>query len=57
MVTERLGEDGSVMRNCEAYLGRLYSFVQTKRPRRNEFLTSMVKLMDVELTENGASRV
>ncbi|KNC96023.1 uncharacterized protein SPPG_08618 [Spizellomyces punctatus DAOM BR117] len=42
--------DGGTITSYEAMLGRMYSLIQGIRPRRNEFLMNMVKLLDVPLT-------
>ncbi|TPX61707.1 hypothetical protein PhCBS80983_g00973 [Powellomyces hirtus] len=44
-------KDGSVLERQEPMLGRMFGIVQSKRPRRNEFLVSLVKLMDVDLSK------
>ncbi|TPX64064.1 hypothetical protein SpCBS45565_g06149 [Spizellomyces sp. 'palustris'] len=52
---ESAGEDGTIT-SYDAMLGRMYSLIQGIRPRRNEFLMNMVKLLDIPLaTEAGHS--
>ncbi|KAI9005206.1 sister chromatid cohesion C-terminus-domain-containing protein [Gaertneriomyces semiglobifer] len=40
---------------CEPVLGKMYSVIQSKRQRRNEFLGGMVKMMDVDLKSDVSS--
>ncbi|KAJ3153127.1 Sister chromatid cohesion protein 2 [Geranomyces variabilis] len=44
--------DGALLDRCEAKLGRMFAIVQSKRPRRNEFLVGLVKLMDLDVSQS-----
>ncbi|KAJ3092676.1 hypothetical protein HK102_004409 [Quaeritorhiza haematococci] len=41
----------------DALLSRMYTLIQTKRPRRNEFLMNLVKIFDVDLKWKGHESV
>ncbi|KAJ3174527.1 Sister chromatid cohesion protein 2 [Geranomyces variabilis] len=44
--------DGALLDRNEAKLGRMFGIVQPKRPRRNEFLVGLVKLMDLDASQS-----
>ncbi|RKO93743.1 sister chromatid cohesion C-terminus-domain-containing protein, partial [Blyttiomyces helicus] len=49
MIVQERHEDGKIVERTTAMLGRMFSIVQSKKPKRTEFIILLVKVFDVDL--------